>query len=50
MEITVKLPDELAADWEHFQSSGLHLSDEEGDAWLAALERGLKPELPELHA
>ncbi len=43
------LRNELAADWEHFQSTGLHLDDEEVVAWLAALERGRNPDLPELH-
>lgn len=43
------LREELAADWEHFQSTGLHLDDEEVVAWLAALERGQNPDLPELH-
>ncbi|HKF48636.1 MAG TPA: hypothetical protein VKB38_14865 [Terracidiphilus sp.] len=44
-----KLRQELAADWEHFQSTGLHLDGDEVDAWMAAIERGQNPDLPELH-
>jgi len=44
-----KLRTDLKADWDHFQSTGLHLDHEEVDAWLASLERGQNPELPELH-
>lgn len=45
----VRLRGELAADWEHFQATGLHLDEEEVDAWLAELEHGQDPDMPELH-
>jgi predicted transcriptional regulator len=45
----LSLRDDLAADWEHFQSTGLHLDDQEVDAWLAGLEHGQNPDPPELH-
>jgi predicted transcriptional regulator len=31
--------DALAA-WDHYQTTGLHVTAEEGDAWLAKLEAG----------
>lgn len=40
--------DALAA-WNHYQSSGLHLTAEEADAWLAKLEAGKKVKTPECH-
>lgn len=44
-----QLRNELQADWEHYQSTGLHLDDEEVDIWLAGLEQGQKTDPPELH-
>ena len=41
--------DALAA-WNHFQESGLHVTDEEADAWLAKLEAGEDAKAPECHA
>ena len=41
-------PDALQA-WEGFRQTGLHLSAEEADAWLAQLEAGEDAELPECH-
>ena len=35
--------------WEHYQRTGLHLTFEEADAWLAKLEAGDDTELPECH-
>jgi len=35
--------------WEEYQSTGLHLTGEEVDAWLARLEAGEDAELPECH-
>lgn len=35
--------------WEGFRQTGLHLSAEEADAWLAKLEAGEDAELPECH-
>jgi predicted transcriptional regulator len=40
--------DALAA-WDHYQSTGLHVSAEEADAWLAKLEEGRNVEAPECH-
>jgi len=39
----------LAA-WEHYKATGLHLTAEEADAWLAKLEAGENAEAPECHA
>jgi predicted transcriptional regulator len=41
--------DALAA-WNHYQSTGLHATAEEADAWLAKLEVGEDAETPECHA
>jgi len=40
--------DALAA-WSHYQSTGLHATAEEADAWLAKLEAGEDAETPECH-
>lgn len=40
--------DALAA-WNHYQSTGLHVTAEEADAWLAKLEAGENAEAPECH-
>ncbi len=40
--------DALAA-WNHYQTTGLHLTEEEADAWLAKLEAGEDSEAPECH-
>jgi predicted transcriptional regulator len=40
--------DALAA-WNHYQATGLHLTAEEADAWLAKLEAGENAETPECH-
>ncbi len=42
-----QLKDELLADWEHCQSTGLHLDEAEVDAWLAGLEQGHETDLPD---
>ena len=63
MEITITIPEllasqaldrerlrgELAADWESYQTTGLHLEEAEVDDWLARLEAGEVAELPALH-
>ncbi len=41
--------DALSA-WSHYQATGLHVSAEEADAWLARLESGEDAEAPECHA
>ncbi len=40
--------DAMAA-WEDYASTGLHLTAEEMDAWMAALEAGEDVPLPECH-
>ena len=35
--------------WEQFQSTGLHVTGAEADAWLAALEAGNDVEPPRAH-
>ena len=35
--------------WEDYQRTGLHLTLEEADAWLAKLEAGEDAELPKCH-
>ncbi|MFZ0306142.1 MAG: ribbon-helix-helix protein, CopG family [Terracidiphilus sp.] len=41
--------DALAA-WDHYQTTGLHATAEEADAWLAKLESGHDAETPECHS
>jgi predicted transcriptional regulator len=41
--------DALAA-WTHYQTTGLHLTAGEADAWLAKLEAGEDAAIPECHA
>jgi predicted transcriptional regulator len=40
--------DALAA-WDHYQTTGLHLTAEEADAWLAKLEAGKDAASPKCH-
>jgi predicted transcriptional regulator len=40
--------DALAA-WSHYQTTGLHATAEEADAWLSKLEAGEDAEAPECH-
>ena len=40
--------DALAA-WTHYQATGLHVTAEEADAWLAKLEAGKDAAPPECH-
>lgn len=40
--------DALAA-WNDYQATGLHLTEEEADAWLTKLEAGEDVEAPECH-
>jgi len=35
--------------WAHYQATGLHVTGEEADAWLAKLEAGEDAEAPECH-
>lgn len=36
--------------WDHFQSTGLHVTGVEADAWLVELETGNDVEPPQAHA
>lgn len=36
--------------WNEYQTTGLHVSSEEADAWLAKLEEGQDVEPPECHS
>ncbi len=40
--------DALAA-WEHYQATGLHVTGEEADRWLAKLEAGKRAAPPKCH-
>lgn len=40
--------DALAA-WEEYQTTGLHITAEEADAWLSKLEAGQNADAPECH-
>jgi predicted transcriptional regulator len=40
--------DALAA-WADYQTTGLHVTAEEADAWLAKLEAGQRTAIPECH-
>jgi hypothetical protein len=44
-----RLREDLAADWEHFHATGLHLDGDEVDAWLARIEDGHIDQPPALH-
>jgi predicted transcriptional regulator len=35
--------------WESYKANGLHVTQDEADAWLAQLEAGKDAELPECH-
>lgn len=40
---------DAVAAWQDYQSTGLHLTEEEADSWLAKLESGENPMPPECH-
>ncbi|MGA7340546.1 MAG: hypothetical protein WBE72_17525 [Terracidiphilus sp.] len=44
-----RLRRELAADWESYRTTGLHLDGDEVETWLAELEDGHLEEPPALH-
>ncbi len=35
--------------WGHYQATGLHVTEDEADAWLAKLESGIDAEPPKCH-
>jgi hypothetical protein len=40
---------DLLVDWEHYRTTGLHITGDEVDAWLRQLESGESVEPPALH-
>ncbi len=44
-----KLKHDALAAWNHYQATGLHVTQEEADVWLARLEAGEDAEAPECH-
>lgn len=44
-----QLRQDALASWEHFQSTGLHLTGDEVDTWLAKLEAGEDAAPPPCH-
>lgn len=44
-----QLRQDVLASWNHYQTTGLHVTAEEADAWLAKLEAGEDAEAPECH-
>jgi predicted transcriptional regulator len=44
-----KLRQGVLAAWMHYQATGLHLTGEEADAWLARLEAGESDGPPACH-
>ena len=44
-----KLRRDALAAWNHYRTTGLHVTAEEADAWLAKLEAGEDAEAPECH-
>lgn len=44
-----ELRQEVISRWEHYRATGLHVSGEAADAWLAKLEAGEDAEIPECH-
>jgi predicted transcriptional regulator len=47
--IRERLRQDALAAWSHFKTTGLHLTEEEADAWLAKLEAGKSAGAPECH-
>jgi predicted transcriptional regulator len=44
-----KIRKEAREAWSHYEATGLHVTTEEADAWLAKLESGDDAEAPECH-
>ena len=49
-EIREQLRQSALDAWAHFQTTGLHVTAEEADAWLTKLEAGEDAATPECHA
>jgi predicted transcriptional regulator len=48
-EAREQLRQEAIATWEIYRQTGLHVTAQEADAWLAQLERGVDAEPPRSH-
>lgn len=48
-EMREQLRQDALAAWNHYQTTGLHATAEEADAWLSKLESGEDAEMPECH-
>jgi len=44
-----QLKEDALAAWAHYHETGLHVTGEEADAWLAKLEAGEDAKAPECH-
>jgi predicted transcriptional regulator len=44
-----QLRQDALATWNHYQATGLHVTAEEADAWMAKLEAGQDATAPECH-
>jgi predicted transcriptional regulator len=44
-----RLKQAILSAWAEYQATGLHLTFEEADAWLARLEQGQDADPPECH-
>ncbi|WP_237385956.1 CopG family ribbon-helix-helix protein [Xenorhabdus sp. Sc-CR9] len=44
-----RVKQEAYSSWAEYQKTGLHVTFEEADEWLAALEKGKDTEAPECH-
>ncbi len=49
-EVRDQLRQDAQTAWTHFEATGLHLTAEEADAWMAKLEAGEDASLPPCHA
>jgi predicted transcriptional regulator len=47
--IRERLRQDALAAWDDYQTTGLHLTEEEADAWLTKLEAGEDAGAPECH-
>lgn len=48
-ELREQLRQDALAAWDHYESTGQHVTSREADAWLAKLEKGEKAKSPKCH-
>jgi len=48
-EARERLRQDAVAAWEHYQETGLHVTEAEADRWLAKLEAGKRASPPKCH-